>query len=317
VSTFKPLLAETCEDIATLRYPLLVSPKLDGIRCVKLGGKALTRKLKPVKNDYVRAWVEANLPDGIDGELMLRDHRAPFSDVSSAIMKQSGEPAFVFNAFDLLDSEDAAEVPFEQRLAALATWGCNLMSSHFQVVPHVQVDTPAELQEVVDAHVALGYEGSMVRALHGRYKFGRSTVKEGILLKIKTFVDEEATVIGVVEQQHNGNEATRDALGNVKRSSAKAGKVGTGKLGALRCRLPDGTEFEIGTGFTDEQRVDLWDYEKHGKVLKLDDDRIVGFEQHACEGLLVKFKHQPPPGGRRAGEAPRFPVFLGWRDETD
>lgn len=302
--SFQPLLADTCEDLSKLRFPVLVSPKLDGIRCVVRGGKALTRKLKPVPNDYIRTWIETNLRDGLDGELMLRDHRAPFSDVSSAVMGKKGEPDFVYNVFDLfstgLGSTDCEEITgFEQRFAALKAW-LGPGHSNLQLVPHVLAESPAELQEIVDAHVDLGYEGSMVRALHGRYKFGRSTVKEGILLKIKSFTDEEATVVGVVEQMHNGNEATVDNLGHTKRSSAKAGKVGTGKLGALQCRLPDGVEFEIGTGFTNAVRIALWSHWNNGNEF--------------C-GRIVKFKHQPPPGGRKPTEAPRFPVFLGWRED--
>lgn len=304
---FKPLLADTCEDFSKLRYPLLVSPKLDGIRCVKVGGKALSRKLKPIPNDYVREWVETNLPDGIDGELMLRDHRAPFSDVSSAIMKKTGEPDFVFCAFDWLDEgwslrEERVppqDIAFEQRFGLLKEW-VGPGAQHLALVPHVMVEDPDELQAVVDAHVDAGYEGSMVRSISGRYKFGRSTVKEGILLKIKSFVDEEATVIGVVEQMHNTNEATRDNLGNVKRSSAKEGKVGKNMLGTLVClTVADEVLFEIGSGFTEDQRLSFWNENRGG----------------GCLGKVVKFKHQPPPGGRKSGEAPRFPVFLGWRED--
>ena len=38
----KPMLATKCECPAALRFPVLATPKLDGIRCLKLGGKALT-----------------------------------------------------------------------------------------------------------------------------------------------------------------------------------------------------------------------------------------------------------------------------------
>jgi hypothetical protein len=31
-------------------------------------------------------------------------------------------------------------------------------------------------------------------------------------------------------------------------------------------------------------------------------------------GRTVKIKHQPDPGGRLEGQAPRFPVFLGFRN---
>jgi DNA ligase-1 len=39
----KPMLATKCENPAALKFPVLATPKLDGIRCLKLGGKALTR----------------------------------------------------------------------------------------------------------------------------------------------------------------------------------------------------------------------------------------------------------------------------------
>lgn len=308
---FKPLLAETVEDFSTLRFPVLASPKLDGIRCVKLDGKALSRKLKPIPNDFVRTWVESNLPDGIDGELLLRDHRAPFNEVSSAIMSKDGEPDFVFAAFDFLNPqggeavERRAETPFEMRFNSLQTLRQDQPVvlwrgiERLQVVHHTEVADPLALSCIIGQHLEMGYEGTMVRDPMGRYKFGRSTLKEGILLKIKPFVDEEATVVDVVEQMHNTNEATRDAVGNVKRSSAKAGKVGKGVLGALVCVTEDGATFEIGTGFTEEQRRVLWDWHF--------------VEAMGCIGRQVKFKHQPPPGGRKPGESPRFPVFLGWR----
>jgi DNA ligase-1 len=134
----------------------------------------------------------------------------------------------------------------------------------------------------------------MVRDPRGPYKHGRSTPKEGWLLKVKRFVDAEAVVIGVVEQEHNVNEATRDALGRAKRSSAKAGKRKTGMLGALLVRdVKTGVEFAIGSGFDEAARRELW-------------------LTHVV-GRLVKYKSQPSG----AKVAPRFPVFLGFRDEGD
>ena len=50
-----------------------------------------------------------------------------------------------------------------------------------------------------------GYEGLMLRAPDGPYKFGRSTVKENTLLKVKNFLDDEAEVIGFKEQTTNTN----------------------------------------------------------------------------------------------------------------
>lgn len=305
MTDFAPLLSASCDDITKLRYPLLASPKLDGIRCVKLNGKALTRKLKPVPNHFVRNWIEQNLPDGIDGELMLRDRSLPFEKVSSAIMSHDGEPDFVFMAFDYFH-ECESGYHFHDRLSILQEFDFAFgVPERLLIVPHVLCQTPNELFSMMERNLAEGYEGTMVRDPNGRYKFGRSTLKEGILVKIKPFVDDDARVIGVVEQMHNANEATKDNLGRTKRSSAKAGKVPAGTMGALKCVMDDGTEFEVGTGFTADQRLELW--RMHTQMTN---SNYLG-----PAGRRLKFKHLPPPGGRPAGKPPRHPVFLCWRED--
>lgn len=294
---FRPLLAETVDDLSTLKFPLAASPKIDGIRCIKLGGKAVSRSLKTIPNKFVREWVEKYLPDGVDGELTLADHRQPFNEVSSAIMSHDGEPDFRFRAFDYVPTFDSINEPFNMRLRTLQLRKAK-MREVYDIVPHQFICSLEQLLALHQTHLDDGYEGTMIRDPYGRYKFGRSTLKEGILLKMKPFQDEEATVIGVVEKMHNENPPEINELGRTKRSSAKAGKVPAGTLGALQCRTVDGAEFEIGTGFTDAIRDNLWRHYKEGNELA---------------GRLVKFKHLPPPGGRKAGQKPRHPVFLGWR----
>ena len=69
----KPMLAGKCERMNALSFPLLATPKLDGIRCLKIGGRALTRSFKPdLQPLHTREWIEANLPDGVDGELIVK-----------------------------------------------------------------------------------------------------------------------------------------------------------------------------------------------------------------------------------------------------
>src|SRR5690606_27777905 len=100
---------------------------------------------------------------------------------------------------------------------------------------------------------------------------GRSTAREGHLLKLKRFTDGEAVVIGFEELMHNANEATKDELGYTKRSTHADGKVPMGTLGALKVRdLTTGIEFSIGTGYTAAQRRKLWDARDTlvGKVVK-------------------------------------------------
>ena len=94
----KPMLASKCERPDLLPFPVLATPKLDGIRCLKLGGKALTRSFKPISNRFAREWIEATLPDGLDGELMLRG--GTFSETTSAIGARDGRPDCVLQIAD-------------------------------------------------------------------------------------------------------------------------------------------------------------------------------------------------------------------------
>ena len=52
--TFRPMLAATVDDIDRVVFPKLISPKIDGLRCVIREGNAFSRNMKPVANDYVR-----------------------------------------------------------------------------------------------------------------------------------------------------------------------------------------------------------------------------------------------------------------------
>jgi DNA ligase-1 len=75
---------------------------------------------------------------------------------------------------------------------------------------------------------ALGGEGLMLRQAQSKYVAGRSST----LLKVKSFKDDEAVVIG--HQPGTGRHK--------------------GRLGALLVRLASGKEFAIGTGFSDKER---------------------------------------------------------------
>jgi DNA ligase-1 len=70
MSLFKPMLAlSKLPDFKSLRFPILVSPKLDGVRASMQGGVLLSRSLKPIPNKFVQE-LFANLPEGTDGELI-------------------------------------------------------------------------------------------------------------------------------------------------------------------------------------------------------------------------------------------------------
>lgn len=291
---FAPMLAcSELPDFAKLRYPLVASPKLDGIRCVIRGGLALTRSLKPVPNKRLRELLQRPELEGLDGELMAGE---TFQDVTSAIMSHDGDvDGITFNVFD--HHTDPAR-PFQERFRrALDIATIERLSGRTFVhhVPHVLIESESDLI-VYEAHqLAKGYEGVMLRDPNGTYKYGRSTMREGALLKVKRFEDAEAVIVGFEPLYVNENEQTRDERGYAKRSSSKDGLVATERLGAFVLERADGVRFNCGSGTTDAQKHDFW--QRRNELL----------------GRTVKYKHQP----HGAKDAPRSPVFLGFRDGRD
>jgi DNA ligase-1 len=69
----RPILAEKIEpsELENLKYPVLVSPKLDGIRCLIVDGKALSRSFKPIPNLFIQSLLSKQEFNGLDGELVL------------------------------------------------------------------------------------------------------------------------------------------------------------------------------------------------------------------------------------------------------
>jgi DNA ligase-1 len=166
-----------------------------------------------------------------------------------------------------------------------------------EIVEEVVLGSSAELLEYELKCLEAGYEGVMLRKPSASYKFGRSTLKEAALMKLKRFADAEAVIWGLDEQCSNQNEATKDALGRTKRSTHQANKVGKRTLGALNVRGVggeyDGVDFNVGSGFDDTTRQMIWD------------------QRDYFLGKTIKFKYFPT-GSK---EAPRFPVFLSIRED--
>lgn len=289
MSNFKPMLAaSTVPAIKDLEYPVLASPKLDGIRCLVIDGVAYSRNLKLIPNKHVRRALAALEIDKLDGELMID---GDFNSVQSAIMSESGEPNFYFNVFDDFEFLDR---PFRTRLVTAKDKVRAAASKYVRAVPQIWVDTPEQMEMQLNSWLNKGYEGAIVRQPKSVYKKGRSTLKQGWMLKLKKFDDSEARVVGFEELMHNENPAEVGELGQTKHSHEKAGMVPGGVLGAFVCEWK-GVQFKLGTGFDAAHRKKYW----HGRSY--------------LKRTLVKFKYQGVgPNGK-----PRFPVFLGFRHEDD
>jgi DNA ligase 1 len=289
----KPLLAATIKDVAQLKYPVVVSPKLDGVRAIVQDGVVLSRSLKPIPNAYVQQLFKSY--NHFDGELIVGLSNAPdvYRKTVSGVMSHDGEPDVVFCAFDYIAEPN---VEFSQRFGRLANMIKGAQDVRVQKVKHHRITTPEALLAIEADYLAQGYEGVVVRDPEGRYKYGRSTLNDGILGKLKRFEDAEAVITGFEELMQNNNAAQQNELGNTKRSSHKENLVGRNTLGALCVRnVRDGVEFKIGTGFTEQQRQEYW------RNRSVHSGRIVVYKYFS---VGVK-------------EAPRHPVFKGFRDRRD
>lgn len=296
--TFRPMLSgKAPDDLNKITFPVLVSPKLDGVRALIRGGKVMSRSMKPIPNQHVQNLFGIDMLEGLDGELVVGKPNAhdTMQATTSGVMSKDGEPDVKYYVFDYAD-EDYEKEPFKERLELVK--GVVAEADHPDVVflKHHLVYDDHELAAYEESCVAKGYEGVMIRSLTGPYKQGRSTVREGFLLKMKRFEDSEAEVIGIVQRMHNTNAATKDERGYTKRSSAKEGMELVEEMGTLIVRdIYSGVEFEVGSGFTAQQRKVYW------------------LTQEQLAGKILKYKYQPVG----VKDKPRLPIFLGWRDPLD
>lgn len=292
MSTFKPTLAVNA-DFAKIQYPVYASPKLDGIRCSIVGGKALSRTLKNIPNKAIFEWLSDESLEGLDGELIAGSPVSPtvYNETVSQVMSHDkGMLGVAYYVFDLHNHPgDFAARNLALRKHAHPT-------GHLPII-HLEQKWIANEDDMLAyeaTKVEEGYEGIILRSPTAPYKFGRSTMKEQYLMKIKRFVDQDAEIIGVVEEMFNGNEAQTNELGRTKRSTSAAGLSGKGSMGALHVRdLVTGVDFHIGTGFTAADRAAMWATPPIGE--------------------LCKYKHFPV--GQK--DKPRHPVFIGLRSKID
>lgn len=286
----KPMLAGTF-DPAKASFPYIATPKIDGIRFTMVGGKAVSRTFKPIRNEHIQQLLSAHLPNGVDGELTCGNS---FQTSTSGVMSITGKPNFKAWIFDYVREDRLDILPYKERLADLDLDASSL-PFECEVLTGTEVADQSELDAYEGWMLWQEFEGVMVRSPGGGYKFGRATVRENTLLKVKRFKDSEAELLRIEEKMTNANPAESDAFGRVKRSTHASGMVPAGTTGALVVRDELGREFGIGSGLDDALRDEIW----------ANPDKYLG--------RLVKYKYLD----HGVKELPRHPVFLGFRDPDD
>lgn len=275
----RAMLACKAGELAGLTYPLLASPKLDGIRCLlhpQLG--CVTRSFKQIPNKHINQTLKKYSFSCLDGELVTYNNDnsiRTFNEIQSDVMSQDGTPRFSFLVFDKFT---APERPFEERIRGASWFVEDFTCNHpcMQMVPHELIRNCEELERYEQAMVDGGWEGVMTRKPDMPYKEGRSTPRQEGLLKIKRFEDDEGVIVGCT-QLHDKDGGPKDTLGALILGTKQWGHIG------------------VGSGFTEQQRDDIW------------------HSHHEYMGRHVTFKYQPSGVKNK----PRFPTFLGFRDKRD
>ena len=273
-----------------LRYPLLVSPKLNGVRGYVRGGDVLSTANKRLPN--VNLQDVFRTAEHLDGEFIVgdpSDTQNSLNRTTSVVMSdEKPVDGLKFYVFDHVKNTDWR---FIDRIELLQ----ETKHPGVIIIRHELVQNEKELLAKEIEYLSRGYEGLITRDPLAQYKFGKSTAKQAWMGKMKRFKDDEAVIIGFVEGQKNNNVKVVSETGRSKRSSAKAGKEAKGTLGSLVCLWKNGQTFNIGTGFTDDEKAYIWT------------------NQAEYLNQLAKFKFFE----LGSGDVPVLPVWLGLRDRRD
>jgi DNA ligase-1 len=250
------LLAESWDNVADLSG-WWMSEKLDGVRAYWDGKQFLSR----LGNLYhAPDWLTKGLPNiPLDGELWI--DRKKFQRTVSIVRRQDKSELWKEVRFLVFDAP-AVSGGFEERFEFLKRTIASQNPGYASVHHHEQCKDVAALRAELARIESLGGEGLMLRKPGSKYVAGRSST----LLKVKSFLDADAVVIG-----------HQPGAGRHK-----------GRLGALLVRMSDGTEFAVGTGFSDKERADP-----------------------PAIGTTITFRYQELSDGG----VPRFPSYLRVRDE--
>ena len=296
-NNFRPMLACSVTDYEQFnkcRFPLFASVKIDGVRgmTILVDGKvkAVTRQMKPIPNLFIRETIESWEIPYLDFEITTFDEDSRevdlFNVVSQKVRTFEGNPLFIANVFDNFATTHA----FQQRMHNITLAKCHgTVPKQLLFLSHQGLNKSEEVIDCINYYEQQNVEGVMFRGAFSLYKYGRSTFKDQCLLRVKFLEESIGTIIGINQKQVNLNKLTRDSFGLAERSSHQANLLPVEEMGSLTVELPSGVVFNVGTGFTAEDRRMYWN----------------NFDLY--KGRKCRVKHQA--FGMKT--KPRQPVFIG------
>jgi DNA ligase-1 len=200
-----------------------ISEKFDGVRAYWDGSNFMSRLGNAF---YAPEFFKEGLPDNVhlDGELFMG--RKMFQSTVSVVKSQDMSERWrdlTFMVFDI----PSLDKPFEERVAHLKQMFAN--HPFVRIVEHTKCQGKPHLLKKLAEMEAQGAEGLMLRKPRSRYERTRSST----LLKVKSFEDDEAIVVGYEPGK---------------------GKY-LGMTGSLIVKNGDGKKFKVGSGMSDADRT--------------------------------------------------------------
>lgn len=277
------------KEMKLLRYPVLASIKMDGIRALRMNMPILaSRTLKWIPNEELCARA-LSLPVGYDMELWSPS--LEYNEIQSTVMTEKANADEIeFHVFD--DYKNA--LSYSQRVLDLSHRLYNSANKWHFFQPAFCIDSE-ELFAFEKYAIETHSEGICFRTPDSPYKQGRSTLKEQYLVKHCRWVYEECVITGFKEQMFNANKDKRNAVNKMDRSKSILGMVPKNTLGAFTVINKHRVTFDVGNGegLIEALRKVIWDNK----------------QDYLGKTIIVKSK------AHGVKNKPRSPIFWGFREE--
>lgn len=212
IPEFKLMLAPNELPIITnIKYPCYVQPKLDGYRCIYKNGAMYSRKGKPFGNDNLSTYFSKlfGLQDYVlDGELYCEG--VNFNKLQTILntYEETLPNTLKFVVYDCIPVKDweaqSCKKPYSERIRNVREVVANL-ADHKKVIdiPNDEVEDAKQAVNLYKEYLKKGYEGAMIKAIDGQYRWKRVTLRSGEMLKLKPFSTLDLKVTSIYEGEGN------------------------------------------------------------------------------------------------------------------
>lgn len=248
---YRPMIAMRWELGCPLNFPLLVSPKLDGIRCIIRNGQAINVKGKPFKNQELQKWAKqhSEVLEGLEGELCSSSLEK--REFVSRLRSADGISDFEFLVYDNLNY---AAQPYGIRRMFIVE-NQNQLPTRARIYPAVMLKDYMELAAYQTVQLSREAEGVVLRDPLAPYLFGTCNKHEPYVQEIRRHLEGEAICIGFTE--------ATELRCRIRDSKRVKRLVSSKKLKSLTCQNADGKTFEVRFDREDPTRKTWWKHRKH------------------------------------------------------